>query len=35
MIMINKSRLRPKAWMVGSGFVVHLEGKLGNKEYGF
>jgi hypothetical protein len=32
MIMINKNRLRPKAWVVGSGFVVHLERR---KVYGF
>ena len=32
MIEMNKSKLRPKPWLVDSGFVVHLEGKLGKKE---
>jgi hypothetical protein len=32
MIMLYKIRLRPKAWVMGSGFVVHLARK---KEYGF
>jgi hypothetical protein len=34
-IMVNNSRLRPKVWMVDYGFVVNLEGKLGNKECRF